>query len=234
MAEIICKWILLIFRYAGPSHVVPFVTNYSGIGFFPFLVAILRFLRLLKRDSSTHLSGIQKQLIAAGSLVNCNAHGTALRWIASFTQLKLALDLAVFSGDCPETLAIMQALDPPPPPAVIAPPSQPEFEAMPEIVQESVNDDMFEPIDPTTPDVYALWEPIASPEGDDEGFEPIEPIESSDSQFAQEFEPIPEIARQRSNLGSELIDLLMNPSPPSPPPQPERVASDDSDDLIKF
>jgi hypothetical protein len=234
MAEIIYEWILLIFRYAGPSHVVTFVTNYSGIRFFPFLVATLRFLKLLNRDSSTHLSGIQKQLIAAGKLVNCNAHGAALRCIATFTQLKLALDLAVFSGDGPETLAITQALDPPPTRAVVAPSSQPEFEEMPDIVQESVDDNMFEPIDPITPDVYALWEPIAPTEGDDEGFEPIEPMESSDSQFAQEFEPIPDMARQPSNLRSELIDLLMNPSPPSPPPQPERAEGDDSDDLIKF
>jgi hypothetical protein len=102
---------------------------------------------------------------------------------------------------------------------------------MPDIVQESVDDDMFEPIDPITPDVYALWEPIAPPEGDDEGFEPIE---SSDSQFAQEFEPIPEVTRQPSHMGSGLIDLLMNPSPPSPPLQPERGSGDDSDDLIKF
>jgi hypothetical protein len=112
ISEIIVEWLAQILRLTSVDDCRNFIVQSikSGLRFFAVLVAVLKFTKLLKEPAEVTQT-FKTLSDCADQWPGAIAHRTALKLVSS--RKKLAMDLARFDTDCPESDLIIAALAPP-------------------------------------------------------------------------------------------------------------------------
>jgi hypothetical protein len=107
MDEIVFEWATLIHEKLGPDQVLGHLCYqfYKHVRFLPLFVGLGRFLRKLRLVLQAGI--IQDVIEHTAMVIPCQAHAMAFLLINRVDHTRLAVELAVFGGDCPQSEAIL-------------------------------------------------------------------------------------------------------------------------------
>lgn len=115
--DIVYEWCATLLRYNGIDQLLPILTDElfrHCNRFFPVFVGAARFLSKYTYQGGDQLEQVKQALLNAATAMEkrCRVHAMALKLMAGRT-MKLALDLARYDMDCPESDRLIQTLTQP-------------------------------------------------------------------------------------------------------------------------
>ncbi|OHT14401.1 hypothetical protein TRFO_15175 [Tritrichomonas foetus] len=115
LSSVICEWCSALNRFNGFTQLLPVMTDQifrNSPRFFPVFVGVSLFLKKYKMACPNQelISRVNASFVGCGKQMTLihRAHGVAMQLLTDPSKMSLALDLASFEDDCPESDSILQ------------------------------------------------------------------------------------------------------------------------------